>query len=167
MKCGRSVVNPSPLNNSMLQTGTRLWFLHWKRSRVMKGTPAIWILSAVIAVTLYLGGYFIVVGKRLRDPFISWPIMRPLPMSAYCRVKCFEIIYAPVVRLDWKLFPARWVFPPTAKEQYETLFRSVDLNRIHEMAKLTNNPQGGMNRRQPFSSETDRGSAAASSHRSP
>jgi hypothetical protein len=94
--------------------------------------------SAVTALTLYVGGYFFVMHKRLQNPFISWPVRRPLPMVAYYRVNSLRIIYEPVVRLDQKLFPTRWVCPPTPKEQYEVLFKSIHFNRILEMSKPPN-----------------------------
>lgn|GEM_PF-5363524 len=59
-------------------------------------------------------------------------------MEAYYRVKNLEIIYKPVVRLDQKLFPSRWVCPSTSKEQYEVVFKNFDLKRIHEMSEPPN-----------------------------
>ena len=74
------------------------------------------MVSAVTVLALYVGGYFVVVHKRLQNPFISWPIRRPLLMEAYYRVSSLQIIYEPIVLLDQKLFPARWVCQPTTKD---------------------------------------------------
>ena len=106
-----------------------------RHSQIVKTSPTTLIVSAVTVLTLYVGGYFFVVHKRLQNPFISWPIMRPLPMEAYYRVNSLEIIYEPLVRLDQRLFPKRWVCPPTPMHQYEILFKNIDLNRIHGISK--------------------------------
>jgi hypothetical protein len=68
----------------------------------MKPTPTILILSAVAALTLYIGGYFVVVHKRLQNPFISWPIRTPRPMVEYYQVPSLRVIYDPLVHLDKK-----------------------------------------------------------------
>ena len=106
----------------------------------MKTSSTILILSAVTILALYVGGYFFLVHKRLQNPFIRWPIMRPLPMEAYYRVNSLKIIYEPVVLLDQKLLPTRWVCPPTTKDQYEMVFKNFDLNRIPGISKSPNQP---------------------------
>jgi hypothetical protein len=104
----------------------------------MKTTRNVWILLAVSMLAIYVAGYFLVVHKRLQNPFISWPIMRPLPMDAYYSPSSFKVIYEPIVRLDQKLFPARWMCPPTPKDEYEILLKGIDLNRVHKMSKSPN-----------------------------
>lgn len=132
----------------------------------MKPTRTILILSAFAALTLYIGGYCVVVHKALQNPFISWPIRAPRPMVEYYQVPGLRVIYEPLVRSDKKLFPKRWVCPPTSDEEIAAVFKTIDLNRIHDMSKAPN-PQGGANAGQPFGSETNRTSEAAAPHRSP
>jgi hypothetical protein len=104
----------------------------------MKTKRNILTLSIVVVMVLYVAGYFFEVHQRLRNPFISWPIMRPLPMETYYRVSSLRVIYEPVVRLDQKLFPTRWFCQPTPKEQYEILIKTIDLNHIHQMSMPPN-----------------------------
>jgi len=112
----------------------------------MKTSSTILILSAVTILALYVGGYFVVVHKRLQNLFISWPIRRPLPMEAYYRVNSLRILYEPVVRLDQNLFPTRWVCPPTTKDQYEIVFKNFDLRRIPGISKSRESKPVGADR---------------------
>jgi hypothetical protein len=97
--------------------------------------PRIVLLSVVSVLTLYIVGYFFVVHPRLQNPFVSWPIRRPLPTVAYYRVESLRLIYQPAVWLDQRYFPTRWICPPTPRTQYD---KGIDLNRIHEMSKPPN-----------------------------
>lgn len=90
-----------------------------KYYRIVKTKGIILILPIVVILMVYVGGYFFVVHKRLVNPFISWPIMRPLPMEAYYRPYCLGFIYETVVRLDQKFFPMHWLCPPTPKKDYQ------------------------------------------------
>lgn len=102
---------------------------------IVKTTPTILILSAVAALTLYFGAYFVVVHKRLQNPFISWPIRQPLPMVEYYQVPALQVIYEPMIRLDKELFPTRWVCPPTSEEEIAAALKNIDLNRVFEISK--------------------------------
>jgi hypothetical protein len=104
----------------------------------VKTTPTILILSAVVALMFYVGGYFVVVHKRLQNPFISWPIRRPMPMVEYYQVPSLRVIYEPVVRLEKKSFPRRWVCPRTSDEEIAAVFKNIDVNRVFEMSKPPN-----------------------------
>jgi hypothetical protein len=103
----------------------------------VKNRPTILIFSSAVALMLYIGGYFVVVDKQLRNPFISWPIRRPLPMVEYYRVASFRVIYQPAVWLDKKLFPKRWEYPRTSKEELAAVYKNIDPSRIAEMSKLS------------------------------
>ena len=132
----------------------------------MKPTPSLLIVPAFAALTLYIGGYFVVVHKQLQNPFISWPMRAPRPMVEYYQVPGLRVIYEPLVRVDKKLFPNRWVCPPTSAEEIAALLKTMDLNRISEMCKAPH-PQGGANAGQPFALETNQTSEPAVPHRSP
>ena len=118
----------------------------------MKTTSTSLILSAVAALTLYVGAYFVVVHKRLQNPFISWPIRRPMPMVEYYQVPSLRVIYEPVVRLEKKLFPRRWVYPATSEAEIAAVCKNIDLNRVFEMSRP---PDQGVatNRRPALQSE--------------
>ena len=106
-----------------------------RRSYIVKTTPTSLILSAVAALALYVGGYFVVVHKQLQNPFIHWPIRRPIPMVEYYQVPSLQVIYEPLVRLDKKLFPRRWVYPRTSDAEIAAAFKNIDVNRMFEMSK--------------------------------
>jgi len=95
------------------------------------------MLSALAVSILYLGGYFFVVHQRRRNPFISWPIRRPLPMEAYYSVSKLKPVYQPLVRLDQKMFPKRWQCQPTPSEQYALALTNLDLVQLHKDALKT------------------------------
>jgi hypothetical protein len=104
----------------------------------------LWILGLVSAMAvsvLYVTGYFIVVQKRLRNPFISWPIMRPLPMVEYYSPAGLKALYEPVVRLDQKMFPKRWQCPPTPKEQYPILCTTTTRRDFYNMLVAAGSPR--------------------------
>jgi hypothetical protein len=86
---------------------------------------------------LYVAGYSFEVHQRLQNPFISWPVMRPLPLEAYYRVGSLKIIYEPAVRVDRKLFPKHWQCQPTPKAQYQILPNNFDLNRMSVVSTLS------------------------------
>jgi hypothetical protein len=87
-------------------------------------------LVLVGGLFLYVAGYFFEVDRQLENPFISWPIVKPLPLQAYYRVGSLRIIYKPAVRLDQKLFPNHWWCQPTPKARYQILPKNFDLNRM-------------------------------------
>jgi hypothetical protein len=132
----------------------------------VKTTSTILILLAAATLAFYAGGYFFVVHKRLQNPFISWPIRTPKPVVEFYQPHALQVIYEPMVRLDKKLFPKRWVCPPTPNEEIAAVFKNIDLNRIFEMSKTTGS-NGGSISSQPLGSYTNRTSATAASSRSP
>ena len=92
------------------------------------------------------------VHNRLQNPFISWPIRTPRPMVEYYQVPALRVIYEPLVCIDKKLFPKRWVFPATSDKEIAAACKTIDLNRIHEMSQ-TPTSKGGANVGQPVASE--------------
>jgi hypothetical protein len=89
------------------------------------------VLSTTAFAVFYVVGYFLVVQKQLQNAFISWPILKPLPMKAYYRISCLRVIYEPIVRLDQMFFPLRWQCPPTPAEHYVIFPEGFDLRRTH------------------------------------
>lgn len=53
-------------------------------------------------------------------------------MVEYYSVPSLETVYAPLVQLDQKVFPKRWLCPPTPKEQYALLPTNFDLIQFHK-----------------------------------
>jgi hypothetical protein len=86
------------------------------------------ILCLTFILIFYVAGYFFEVHQRLRNPFISWPIMKPLPMVADYRISVLKPLYEPVVRLNQKMFPQQWQCQPTPVEQYEFLLTNKSIS---------------------------------------
>jgi len=98
----------------------------------VKTTRKILLLSAVAVSILYVTGYFIVVQKRLRNPFLSWQ-GKPLPMAEYYSPTGLKALYEPVVRLDQQVFPKRWQWE-SSKAFQRVLTNNLDLQWIHKEA---------------------------------
>jgi hypothetical protein len=97
----------------------------------VRGIVKITFSTLALALSvLFMGGYFFVVHQRLRNPFISWPMLRPAPMEAYYTPTCLRVLYEPVVRLDQKLCPKRWQCPPTPIELYPT--NSISIQQFYK-----------------------------------